>query len=232
MALIKFNQIAQASGKVNGTIFASGLGGQYMKNWKKPTNPQSARQIAVRADLAGLAAAWRGLTDAQRLAWAAAAPNYPALNRFGDAYTPSGYQLYMTLNSNLLAVGASVLTVPANPTELTALVIDTFITAYAVGVWDSMDIVLSGAGTVDEKIMCECSAPGSVGIQSIKSVSPRFIQNAAATTGTFDLSSDYPAKFGNPPIGSKIFCKVFIVSTTTGQKILLGTATSIVIDAP
>jgi len=48
---------------------------------------------------------WRGLTDGERLTWNTGNINYPALNKFGDAYTPSGYQVFMTLNLQMNTPG-------------------------------------------------------------------------------------------------------------------------------
>ena len=81
MASIRFNQIADARGSVNGTVYSRGIGGLYMKNRVSPLNPQSSKQSAVRSQLSSLAAAWRSLTDSQRNAWKGQVDNYPATNR-------------------------------------------------------------------------------------------------------------------------------------------------------
>jgi hypothetical protein len=48
---------------------------------------------------------WKTLTDAQRTSWKNLAAISTALNRFGDAYHPTGQMLFIGYNQNLYLVG-------------------------------------------------------------------------------------------------------------------------------
>lgn len=229
MAVIKFNQIAQASGKVNGTIYATGIGGQYMKTWKKPANPESAFQVSVRGQLSNLASGWRGLTQAQRDAWANATESYPTRNRFGDLYIPSGYQLYMTLNGNLNAIGGDLITEPAVPVAFTATGLDAVTITNTAGVTTEFAIDPLAAGTADERFLAEVSGSVSTGISSPKSVVFKSLASWAATGGSSDEFAAYVSRFGNAVLGAKVFIKLYIVNITTGQRQSLGSTSTIVV---
>ena len=115
MASIKFGSIiTEAAGKVGGQILQRGRTGAQMRNLTTPRekryNDTAARQLpfAITSQL------WRTLTPTQTLEWANLALTQTRYNRFGDAYTPSGYQLFCEFNLNLRLVSSvsSVLSAP------------------------------------------------------------------------------------------------------------------------
>jgi hypothetical protein len=89
MGLVKFGQgVAAISGKVGGSVFAHNKGGTYVRNWVKPTDPNTDRQSAVRQIMSDLMSHWNdNLTPDQREAWKTYAENVTVLNRFGDPIT-------------------------------------------------------------------------------------------------------------------------------------------------
>ena len=228
MASIRFNQIADARGSINGTVYSRGIGGLYMKNRVKPLNPQSARQSAVRSQLASLSSGWRALTDAQREAWSAQADNYPATNRVGETYKPSGYQLYMTLNSNLNAVNAPIISVPVAPKGNTAAIIDSSIMELTAGVLTTGSVTLDTAYSADEFILIEATGGLSTGISSPSSSLFKRITSDDSAAATTAFTSDYISVLGSPAVGTKVFIKVFLVDADTGQRTLIG-KTSVVV---
>lgn len=68
-----------------------------------------SQSTSPRATLAGVAAFWNLLTEAEQTSWNDVAVNFPAKNKFGDIYTPSGYQVFMKLNSNLALINHDIL---------------------------------------------------------------------------------------------------------------------------
>lgn len=52
------------------------------------------------------------MTTEEKEAWNNVAASWPLLNKFGDQYYPSGYQLFMQLNGNLVSKGFPYLTTP------------------------------------------------------------------------------------------------------------------------
>lgn len=228
MASIRFNQIADARGSINGTVYSRGIGGLYMKNRVKPLNPQSTAQTAVRNQLAVLASSWRGLTDAQREAWGAQADNYPATNRLGETYKPSGYQLYMTLNGNLNAVGESIITAPLTPVDFT---VNSFVDLQmdiSLGALSVATATYNVANAADEVTLVEATGSLSQGVSSPSSSLFKKIQVGAASLDSVDFEVNYVAIYGEPTAGSKVFVKLSRVNTTTGQRELLGTLSTTV----
>jgi hypothetical protein len=55
--------------------------------------------------------AWKNLSDSDRATWVAAAPDFPFTNKFGNSYTPSAYQLFVSVNQNLQAIQEAIITV-------------------------------------------------------------------------------------------------------------------------
>lgn len=105
--------IAQAAGKIGGTVFARNKTGLYARNWAKPTNPNSARQVDQRGWLTAAASAWKVLTDTQRAAWNEYAAGTPVMNRLGETVHLTGQNFYMKLN--ILRLQANLATDPTAP---------------------------------------------------------------------------------------------------------------------
>jgi len=100
MALIKFGGgVVQMAGSIAGNTFARNRYGNYVRARTKPTNPNTASQIAVRASLAFLTTRWSDtLTAAQRAAWDLYASNVIMTNRLGETTHLSGYNHYLRSN--------------------------------------------------------------------------------------------------------------------------------------
>jgi len=99
MAKVKFTAfMADARGKLNGTVFSKNRGGSYVRTKVTPSNPQTSFQSAVRQRLSSLSASFRALSASQILAWNNAVGDFLSTNIFGDTVTPSGLQLFVKLN--------------------------------------------------------------------------------------------------------------------------------------
>jgi len=110
MALVKFGGgITQMAGSIAGNVFARNRYGNYVRARTKPTNPNTARQQAVRAALAQLTARWSDtLTAAQRAAWDLYASSVAMLNRLGESTHLSGYNHYIRSNVARQQGGAAI----------------------------------------------------------------------------------------------------------------------------
>lgn len=127
-ASVKYGAIvSELKGKLGGQVFKGGASGGVMMtknqltgavaNGSKLTKADAGRTVNPQQNIGNNASTWKALTGAQRATWIAAAPNFPFKNKFGETYTPSGYQLYMSINTNLLLVNEPVLTdAPEVPT--------------------------------------------------------------------------------------------------------------------
>lgn len=199
-----------------------------MKTWKKPSNPQSSAQVAVRSDLSVLAASWRDLTAAERASWNGIVDQYPQTNRLGDTYTPSGYQLYMTLNSNLNAAGQSTIDAPANPVAPSGYLPSDLTMSLTAGVLTTGEIANSVAGDAGETIIVEMTSGLSAGINAPSRGLFKKVQTFAGNAGDLDIASAYQGLLGDPPLGTKVFARLSYVNNTTGQRTIAGTVSVIV----
>lgn len=96
----------QRSGSQGATTYARNRYGQYARQRVVPTNPQTARQNAVRNVFASLANAWNQiLTTAQRAGWNAYAAQVPMVNRLGQQIYVTGINHYIRSNSLILQAG-------------------------------------------------------------------------------------------------------------------------------
>jgi hypothetical protein len=106
----KFNPIlGPIRGSLGATVFSHNAGGDYVKLRQAPTNPNSARQQAVRSILSVLSAAFVGLTEAERGTWQAYADLRPRQDPLGQSYTLTGHQQYIAINSRLQDAGLTLL---------------------------------------------------------------------------------------------------------------------------
>lgn len=76
-----------------------------------PTQQSIISQLSTR---------WRNLDPAQKDSWTSGAVNFPFKNKFGETYTGSGYQVYQSLNTNLINSLGVILDVCPIPAEVSA----------------------------------------------------------------------------------------------------------------
>lgn len=113
MALIKFGGgVASASGKIDGTVYSRNRAGAIARGWTKPTNPMTELQTQVRARFSSVASAWSALLITEKQAWNTAASSLTRLNRLGEAYVPTGRQLFLEVNNTILANTGTLITIP------------------------------------------------------------------------------------------------------------------------
>jgi hypothetical protein len=143
---------------------------------------------------------WRTLTDAQRAGWDSLGNSISRTDSLGQAYNLTGPQAYIMVNNNNLDAGNAVVpTAPAmlSPTGLlTATVTSTGSTlSYAY------TATPLGAG---QRVFIYASPPRSAGRKFEQDY--RLIHvSAAAAASPANILAAYTAKFGAPPVGSKIF---------------------------
>lgn len=212
---LKFGAIiTDGRGKVGGQVVSKNKAGAYLKNKVTPANPNTAYQIAKRANVTAISQAWAGLTDAQRSAWKAAVASYSKTDIFGDVKNPSGFNLFMWLNLNLLNVGSAQITSPPASSAVTSL------TAVSVSTLEGGTFDMSFAPTpvpADHALVVLASGSMSPG----RSYSKSYMRQIAvlphtATISPADIFDAYSAKFGAPIVGKRIFVSAFLVNTTTG----------------
>jgi hypothetical protein len=118
MAKLQLGALAQSvSGSIAGNTFARNKGGAYVRTKASPTQPQTARQVEVRAIFTQVSQAWRNLTDAQRTAWINWADANPVIDVFGQSLKLNGIAAFQRMNAFLLTCGLTMLSdAPTAPT--------------------------------------------------------------------------------------------------------------------
>lgn len=113
---------AVLSGKLGGTVYANNKGGSYVRQYVKPTNPDTVAQISARGSFTSAVSAWHALSDTEKGQWNSYALNHFAAKNGGTGATYSGFNAFTSLhnaaiNANRMSravdwtAGASALTI-------------------------------------------------------------------------------------------------------------------------
>lgn len=215
MAIVKYSPlIAEARGTVGDVVFSRNTYGAYVRDHVVPTFPNTTAQQTVNGRVTSLSQAWGSLTVLQRRQWNEFAQAYNRTNIFGDKAPYSGYNLFMKSNLNLAAIGLGTNNTPSrrskiNQTSLRGLTIDNTGSSYT--------ILFTPAITIRESLIVYATAQLSPGINFVKSEYRQIAILNSGSTSPVNLFAPYVAKFGAlPAAGLKSFCKVRLVSKTSG----------------
>lgn len=117
MALVRFgNGVAEMRGSINGTTFSRVRGGAIARNRTVPVNPNTLRQADVRSLFAIVVASWNTVGKTAIDGWNSFGQSVELVNRLGEAYNPSGRQIFMAVNLAKANAGLTLLTdAPASP---------------------------------------------------------------------------------------------------------------------
>jgi hypothetical protein len=213
----KFGSIVVAgSGKIGGHVASRNRAGAYFRTKVTPINPSTSYQQTVRNRLAGLSSGWRALTAAQRATWNAAVQDYAKTDVFGDLQNPSGFNLYVRLNANLLAIGESALT--SAPASAAVEAFTSLSVAAAEGA-DTLTLTFAAAISADHKVLVYATPALSPGKSFVKSEYRLIEVLDNADVSPYSAETAYDAKYGAVgAAGQKIFVKLVQVNTATGQK--------------
>lgn len=206
--------VVDGRGKSNGNVYAKNRAGNYIRTKVTPVNPRTAAQLGQRSSVTSLSQAWRGLDEAERAAWNAAVTNFQKTDIFGDLRKPSGFNLYMRLNLNLLAISEAVIDTPPVPSAVDDIVIG----ALTAGTTPTLSLAYTAAGSDSSTIIIRATPPVSPGKSFVKSEFRQistFVGNVASPA---NILSAYQAKFGSieGSGGMKIFVETVAIDTATG----------------
>lgn len=102
--------VVAGSGKINGWVASRNRGGAYFRTKVTPLNPSTTAQQNARGILGSLSTQWSKLTQEQRLSFNNAVADFATTDIFGDIRNPSGINLYVKLNTNLINTGQQQIT--------------------------------------------------------------------------------------------------------------------------
>lgn len=116
MPKIRLSALAtDIKGKAGGSVFSNNSGGTYFRNNPSGGGRKTEKWAKSKAALSHISTLWRNLTDQERAAWNASKTNFPTVNAFGEPRTPSGYEVFMKLNTTLVNLGIQFQTLPPSP---------------------------------------------------------------------------------------------------------------------
>lgn len=208
--------IVDIRGKLNGTVHSKNRSGAYIRTKVTPVNKQTAAQQLVRGRFGARAAAWRGLTEAQRLTWFGAAPNFPIFDIFGNSKILSPSALYNMLNLNLAVAGQSAITSAPSPVAISSLVS----LAGAAAAGTPAFTFTAGLTPVPASFTAVLRAtpqygPGQYFVKQKYRVLTTVA--AAGSLSAVNILATYTAAFGTLVAAQKVSLQLFLVSNTTGQ---------------
>lgn len=191
------------SGKRGLNVSQAGRYGQISRALVIPANPRTEDQLNRRQMLATFAHNWRTITEAQRLAWNAAALNIQSQARLGQSGPLTGEQFYIRTNLNLATVGEPTVGDPPAAPTFDANVIQSL---ELTNVTNVVAIKLVCSGSSDAFNLVWASPPKSAG---------RFAVNdffylgelPEVVAGKADITALFTAKFGAPAAGQKVFIR-------------------------
>lgn len=216
MAFLRLSGLLTSiTGKLNGSYFSQKKGGTTMNRCggklTKADSGRASSQLA-RNKLADIARGWQLLTDGQRLSWQNFGSTLTWKNKANFDYTPSGYEVYMSCNLNLINIGRPVLLEP--------------VLSVGDGVLDALRITFTVTGalqcnyglpnTTNNGIIIMASAPCSAGVKYPKGGYKTIFAADQIESGDTILTTSYQSVFGYLPTVGVIFFKIIIVVKDSG----------------
>jgi hypothetical protein len=196
---------ADIRGKVGGLVFTRARNGTNIKARTVGSNQNTNRQAFVRAALSGATGAWNQLTSSERTSWSLLAFQLNWINSLGQAFSPTGQQLWTQAwcnakRANVSPPGTAPGIFPTVPTVVTAGLTRYFsefrLTVYSAG------------GTLSGTFYVYMSAPLSPGTNYGRSKARRYITGDATTDGTINVSA-YGSVWGNyPPTTTQVAVRI------------------------
>jgi len=177
--------------------------GQAERQLTVPKNPRTPAQQRVRVTLGSIASRWRGLTDKQRIAWSALASDTHSQPRLGQSGRLNGCQLFIKINCTLAAAGMEQVVEPPERTAFAVNPVGALTIINDVGV---IALKLAVPRAPAHYVMVMATAPCSAGIARPR----RFTLLGAlpvSAAGMSDITDLYVAKYGVPPVGSRVFIR-------------------------
>ena len=219
---LKFGAIVtDGRGKIGGHVASKNRAGAYLRTKVTPSNPNTVAQVQARSVLSSLSQLWSQLTDGQRQGWNDAVKEWGTTDIFGDIKKPSGINLFVKLNANLISVGfPQLLDVPAKSEVPAVIVVDGY---YSISA-DQMYVQFNSALADGFMALVRATPRLSAGVSFVKSQF-RVIGYKNVIADNVVLVGDYASKFGTLSVGDNVYANVQFVlpngQKTTEQKVKL-----------
>jgi len=185
-------------------VSQAGQFGQISRALAIPSNPRSRAQMTVRRNLSKVSASWRALSETQRAAWMAAAKEVKSTTRLGQNGTLSGFLLFTKINCTLAQFGLQQVTAPPARPQFADLAPQNLVITNTGGVIALKLTCPTDPGT---NTIVRGSVPVSQGRETYGGL--RVLGTCPAPAqGSADITGLYTARYGVPPVGTKVFVSV------------------------
>lgn len=213
MALIKWGMmVVDGRGKLGGHVLTKSRNGATVRTKVTPANPQTSYQQANRALFGQLSSNWASLTEAQRKAWNEAVGAWQKTNIFGDLKSPSGRDLYISCNRNILQVEGVAIDTP----QLKGGVLPNAIASVDFDqVEEKIVVTMANGAASEESIAVSLTAPMSAGRYNF-SGAYRFVKYDKGPAVAIPYA-DYEERFGSLIDGQAMGIQVVIHNRQTGE---------------
>ena len=191
------------SGKQGQTVSYKTPYGQAERELTVPANPRTAAQGRRRSAVTQFATRWRILTDEQRGAWVTFARTQRSEPRLGQPGPLTGCQAYIGFNCVLTACGQPSTDIPPDRVTFANNPVGDLTITNDDG---DISLKLGVARAPTQLVMVLATAPCSAGM----SVPRRFVilcPLPAPVGRVSEVTGLYTARFGVPPVGSRIFIR-------------------------
>ncbi len=163
------------------------------------SNPRTASQTTVRANLSRVTAAWRGLQESQRAAWTTAASGVNSASRLGQSGPLTGQQLFNKINCTLAQFGQQQVEAPPARPQFPALAPQGL-------------VITNASGVITLKLTCPIDPGENTIVRGSKPVSQGYGKFSdfrvlgmcpAPTQGSANITSLYTARYGVPRLARR-----------------------------
>jgi hypothetical protein len=209
--MAKFQPIlGNLRGSIGANCFAVNRYGAYVRFKQSPTQPNTQYQLNMRNLLMTLSKYWSTqLTEAQRVAWRAFAEQNPISDVFGQPQPLSGINAFIKLNTWKQLSKQGFIWDP--PVEWWVYNINSaqLSISYA-GTPPVLKIQVSftypePAVPIEQGVFIYASSPITPGVTFYKTFMRFLKAYMPPMTTPLDITTDYLARFGQPPEGTKVF---------------------------
>jgi hypothetical protein len=206
--------VTEGRGKIGGHVATRNRYANVFRTKTSPCQPASSYQQLVKARMIAAAQAWRAFSDTVRAGFEALADQVSATNVFGDSIKYTGFALFCRLARELSEIGGSALTAaPAIPAM--SSILSLALTAETGPVLLSLAYTPTPVPTGFTMVV-QAAPQVSQGIAFIGGKYRTLATVAAASASPYVATTTYPARFGDPVNGNKIFFRAKLVHTASG----------------
>jgi hypothetical protein len=206
--------VSDASKKIGDVVFTKNHYGSVVRKRVKPINPRSAAQTSQRTLLRQLAQAWKGIGQANIIAWNTLATQITKKDRLGVSHSFTGESLFISLNLNKMLSGG---TYSATPPSINANNVQP-LAGFSYGVHLGSPVITWTNSSLATAVL-ELRSPGLVspGRTYMSKFKTYFYAPCNIAPNITDINAAYIAAFGTEPTAGQVtFIEARVIDTASG----------------